>query len=262
MSNRERSIRTEGIVLRRRDFGESDRILTLFTRKLGKVSAIAKGCRKPGSKLSGHIELFMRSSFLIAKGRNLHIISQADNITSYEGLRKDLHGVGIGSYVIELIDAVTYDEGSNLKLYELLVSTLEYLELDKPHAVILRYFDLHTLDLVGFKPELFQCVECGGEIIEQDQFISGEGGGVVCPVCAGSASSLGFRPISSRVLKYLRHIQRSKIQDLFDINIPPEIEEGLEKAIGYYLGHTLEKHLNSPDFIKRVRENSPPRQTE
>jgi DNA repair protein RecO (recombination protein O) len=257
MSNRDRSIRTEGIVLRRKDFGESDRILTLFTKKLGKVSAIAKGCRKPSSKLSGHVELFMRSSFLIAIGRNLHIISQAENITSYEGLRKDLHGVGIGSYVIELIDAVTYDEGSNLKLYELLISTLEYLESGKPPAVTLRYFDLHTLDLVGFRPEVFQCVECGRKIIEQDQFISGELGGVVCPGCAGKASGVDLRPISSRVLKYLRHIQRSKIQDLFNINVPPGVEEGLEKVIGYYLGHTLEKHLNSPDFIKRVRENSP-----
>jgi DNA repair protein RecO (recombination protein O) len=257
MPNRDRSIRTEGVVLRRRDFGESDRILTLFTRKLGKISAIAKGCRKPGSKLSGHIELFMRSSFLIARGRNLHIISQAENITSYEDLRKDLHGVGIGSYVIELVDAVTYDEGSNLELYQLLVSTLEYLESGKPPSVTLRYFDLHTLDLVGFRPELFQCVECGGEIIEQDQYISGELGGVVCPGCADSASGVGLRIISSRVLKYLRHIQRSRIQDLFPINITPDVEEGLEKVIGFYLGHTLEKHLNSPDFIKRVRENSP-----
>ena len=255
MPDRNRSIRTEGIVLRRKDFGESDRILILFTRKLGKVSAIAKGCRKPSSKLSGHIELFMRSSFLIAQGRNLHIISQAELITSYDNLRKDLFGVGIGSYVIELIDAVTYDEGSNLHLYELLVSTLEYLESGKPPGVILRYFDLHTLDLVGFKPELFRCVECGLEIIEQDQFISGELGGVICPGCAGSAP-VGPRPITARVLKYLRHIQRSKIQDLLTINIPPDVEGGLEKVIAYYLGHTLEKHLNSPDFIRRVRESS------
>jgi DNA repair protein RecO (recombination protein O) len=257
MSSRNRSIRTEGIVLRRKDFGESDRILTLFTRKLGKVSAIAKGSRKPSSKISGHIELFMRSSFLIAQGRNLHIISQAESIDSYELLRKDLYGVGFGSYVIELIDAVTYDEGSNLKLYDLLASTLEYLDSGKAAGIVLRYFDLQTLDLVGFRPELFQCVECGQEIIEQDQYISGDLGGVVCPECAGRASGVSLRPITSRILKYLRHIQRSKIQDLLSINIHSDVEEDLEKAIGYYLGHTLEKHLNSPDFIKRVREISP-----
>lgn len=257
MPNRDRSIRTEGIVLRRKDFGESDRILTLFTRKLGKVSAIAKGCRKPGSKLSGHLELFMRTSFLIAQGRNLHIISQAENITSYENLRKDLFGVGIGSYVIELIDAVTYDEGSNLKLYELLVSTLEYLESGKHPGVVLRYFDLHTLDLVGFRPEMFQCVECTQKIIEQDQYISGELGGVVCPECSGRTSQSGLRPITSKVLKYLRHIQRTNIRELLAIDIPPDIEEELEKVIGYYLGHTLERHLNSPDFIRRIRKGSP-----
>ena len=160
-----------------------------------------------------------------------------------------------------LIDAVTYDEGSNVKLYELLVSTLEYLESGKPPAVTLRYFDLHTMDLVGFRPELFQCVECGEEITEQNQYISGELGGVVCPGCAGNAPRTSFRPITSRVLKYLRHIQRSKIQELFAIKIPPEVEEDLERVIGYYLGHTLEKHLNSPDFIKRIRDNAPSRRT-
>ena len=82
---------------------------------------------------------------------------------------------------------------------------------------------------MGFRPELFQCVECGQDIIEQDQYISGELGGVVCPGCAGSASGVGLRPITSRVLKYLRHIQRSKIQDLFAINITPDVEDDLEK---------------------------------
>ncbi len=187
MSIRERSIRTEGIVLRRRDFGESDRILVLFTRKLGRVSVIAKGARKPSSKISGHLELFMRSSFLISRGRNLHILSQAEVVEDYEPLRKNLSGIGIGSYVIELVDAVTYEEGSNLKLYNLLISTLDSLSAGQDPDIIIRYYEIHLLDLVGFRPELFVCVECGKKIIEQDQFISGELGGAICPECA-----LGF----------------------------------------------------------------------
>ena len=254
MSIRERSIRTEGIVLRRRDFGESDRILVLFTRKMGRVSVIAKGARKPSSKISGHLELFMRSSFLISRGRNLHILTQADMIDDFEPLRKDLSGIGIGSYVVELVDAVTYEEGSNVKLYNLLVSTLDSLSAGENPGIIIRYYELHLLDLVGFRPELFVCVECGKKIIEQDQFLSGELGGTVCPECALGAKKGGFRPVSSRALKYLRHFQRSEINSLISLKIPSEIIEELEKLTHYYLTHTLEGHLNSPAFIKRIKD--------
>ena len=254
MSIRDRSIRTEGIVLRRKDFGESDRILVLFTRKMGRVSVIAKGARKPSSKISGHLELFMRSSFLISRGRNLHILTQAEMIDDFEPLRKDLSGIGTGSYVVELVDAVTYEEGSNVKLYNLLVSTLDSLSAGENPGIIIRYYELHLLDLVGFRPELFVCVDCGKKTIEQDQFISGELGGTVCPECALGAKRAGIRPVSSRALKYLRHFQRSEINNLISLKIPSEIIDELEKLTHYYLTHTLEGHLNSPAFIKRIKD--------
>ena len=256
MSIRDRSIRTEGIVLRRRDYGESDRILVLFTRKLGRVSVIAKGARKPSSKLSGHLELFTRSSFLISRGRNLHILTQAETIDAFDSLRKDLPGIGLGSYIVELVDAVTYEEGSNVQLYDLLSATLDSLSTGKDPAIITRYYELQLLDLVGFRPELFYCVECGKSIIEQDQYLSGELGGAVCPDCAPKARRAGINPVSSRVLKYLRHFQRSDRKSLATMAIPPEISEELEKITRFYLAHTLEKHLNSPDFIKRIQNTN------
>ncbi|MCJ7717066.1 MAG: DNA repair protein RecO [Anaerolineales bacterium] len=254
MSIRERSIRTEGIVLRRKDFGESDRLLVLFTRKLGRVSVIAKGARKPSSKISGHLELFMRSSFLISRGRNLHILTQADAIEDFEPLRKNLTGFGLGSYVVELIDAVTYEEGSNEKLYNLLISTLDSLSAGENTDIIIRYYEIHLLDLVGFRPELFVCVECNKKIIERDQFISGHLGGTVCPECALGNTVRGLKPVSARVLKYFRHFQRSDRNSLIALDIPGEIMDELEKLIQYYLTHTLESHLNSPVFNKRIKD--------
>jgi DNA repair protein RecO (recombination protein O) len=194
MSNRERSVRTEGVVLRRRDYGESDRILVLFTRKLGRISGIAKGARKPSSKISGHLELFSRVSFLVSRGRNLQLITQAETIESYQQLRKDLSGIGLGSYIVELVDAVTTEEGGNIKLYDLLVLTLESLDNGQPPEIIKHFFELQLLDLSGFRPEFFICVECGEPITEQDQYLSGELGGVVCPKCIfGTFSALLYR---------------------------------------------------------------------
>ncbi len=254
MSSRERSVRTEGIILRRRDFGESDRILVLFTRKLGRISGIAKGSRKPSSKIAGHLELFMRSSFLISRGRNLHLITQAEVIDSFDSLRADLPGIGQGSYIVELVDAVTYEEGSNLNLYDLLVTTLKALNSGDDQTIITHYFELHLLGLVGFQPEFFICVECGKKITEQDQFISGELGGVVCPGCVSKVSGADIRPVSARILKYMRHFQRSSLQELMVLDLSTDVKKGLDEVIQYYLTHTLEGHLNSPDFIKRIKE--------
>ena len=254
MSARDRSIRTEGIILRRKDFGESDRLLVLFTRKLGRISGIAKGSRKPSSKIAGHLELFMRSSFLISRGRNLHLITQAEVLDPFDKLREDLQGIGQGSYIVELVDSVTFEEGSNLDLYDLLLTTLRALDSGDDPTIITHFFELHLLGLVGFQPEFFICVECGKKIAEQDQYISGELGGVVCPSCERLLSGVNIRPVSARILKYLRHFQRSSLQELMVLKIPPDVRKGLEEVIHYYLTHTLERHLNSPDFIARMKE--------
>jgi DNA repair protein RecO (recombination protein O) len=254
MSARERSIRTEGIILRRRDFGESDRILVLFTRKLGRISGIAKGSRKPTSKIAGHLELFMCSSFLISRGRNLHLITQAEVLDSFDKLREDLQGIGRGSYIVELVDAVTFEEGSNLNLYELLLTTLKALDSGDDPTIITHFFELHLLGLVGFQPEFFICVECGKKITEQDQYISGELGGVICPSCVTKISGADIQPVPARILKYLRHFQRSSLQELMALKIPSDVRKGLEEVIRYYLTHTLERQLNSPEFINRMKE--------
>lgn len=255
MSNRERSVRTEGIILRRRDFGESDRILVVFTRKLGRISGIAKGARKPSSKISGHLELFSRASFLVSRGRNLQLITQAETLQSYDHLREDLSGIGLGSYVVELVDAVTTEGGSNVKLYELLTASLNALDSGLKPAVILHFFELQLLGLTGFQPEFFICVECGAPITEQDQYLSGELGGVVCPKCITGVGGADIRPVSAKLLKYLRHFQRSSLLDLLALKIPLDIHKGLEESIRYYLTHTLEARLNSPDFIRRIKDD-------
>lgn len=252
MSSRQRSIRTEGVILRRKNFGEKDRLLTIFTRKMGRVSVIAKGVRNPGSRKAGHVETFMRSSLLIARGRNLHILTQAETIDAYSSLRESLTGIGQGSYVVELIDAFIYEEGINLPLYRLLIQTLERLDRGADDDLILRYYELRLLEQVGFRPELFQCVNCGSDIQAEDQFLSGALGGVVCPRCARPELGVSFRPIGVRALKYLRHFQRSTYADLEGLEVPSALRPGIEGAMRYFLTHMLEGKLNSPEFMDEI----------
>jgi DNA repair protein RecO (recombination protein O) len=155
---RERLYRTEAIVLRRQDFGEADRLLTLYTPGLGKTRVLAKGVRKPTSRKAGHVELFTHSRLLIAKGRNLDIVTQADTIDSFLPLRAELARASCGYYVAELVDKFTEEREENGRLFDLLVRALAWLGEAEDTDLVLRYFELHLLDYVGYRPQLFQCV--------------------------------------------------------------------------------------------------------
>src|SRR5574341_2483018 len=106
--DRSRSVRVEAVVLRHSDYGEADRLLTLYTRQLGKTRALAKGARKIASRKAGHIEPFTYVKLQLAKGRDMLILTQADTVDAYLPLREDLILTRYASYVLELQDRFTY----------------------------------------------------------------------------------------------------------------------------------------------------------
>src|SRR5512145_916664 len=124
MSNQPRSQRVEAVVLRHSNWGEADRMLTLFTRELGKLRVVAKGARRVRSRKAGHLEPFTRVALMLARGRDLWIVTQAETVDAYLPLRENLEQIANASYVIELLDRFTYEEGANRPLYQLLVETL------------------------------------------------------------------------------------------------------------------------------------------
>ena len=127
MTSKFRSFRAESIVLKHSEWGEADRILTLFTREQGKIKAIAKGVRKIRSRRAGHLEPFTHVSLQLASSKDMPIVTQAETIESFPALREDLVSIGQASYLIELLDRFTYEEGENVALFNLLRSSLERL---------------------------------------------------------------------------------------------------------------------------------------
>ena len=175
-----RQFRSQAIILSRRDFGESDRLLTLFTPARGKIRAIAKGARKPSAKVSGHVELFARSDVMIHKGRNLDILTQAELVEPYLGLRDDLARGAYANYIAELLDRFTADEEDESgALFALLDATMSRVADAADPRLAARFFELHLLDLVGFRPELSECVVSREELVPESQYFSQEEGGVV-----------------------------------------------------------------------------------
>lgn len=251
MAKQERTLRVEAVVLRHADWGEADRILGIYTREAGKLRAIVKGARKLQSRKAGHLEPFTRVQLMLARGRDLWIVTQAETVEAYLPLREDLQRIAQASYVVELLDRFTYEEGANHLMYSLLVDTLGRLAITDDLTLTVRYYELHLLDLLGFRPELVSCVRCGSLIQAQDQFFSVLLGGILCPSCG--PFELSARPISMPSLKFLRHIQRSTYAAAVKAQIPPPIRSEMETVLQSFITFHLERNLNSPAFIREVR---------
>ncbi len=253
------SFRVEAVVLRHVDYGEADRILTLYARQLGKTRALVKGARKVTSRKAGHLEPFTQVNLQLAKGRDLPLVTQADTIEAYLPIREDLLLTGHASYVIELLDRLTYEDGTeNSVIFRLLTETLSRLASKADPWLAIRYYEMRLLDNLGFRPKLFECANCGRQILPEDQFFSFAAGGVICPICGRSlqlnySSGVNPRAISLEALKYLRHFQRSSYAEAARARPTPEVQQETETLMQGYFTYVLERELKTPGFLKQVR---------
>jgi DNA repair protein RecO (recombination protein O) len=254
MPAKERTVRTEAVVLRHRDWGEADRILWLYTQKMGKIQAIAKGIRKIRSRKAGHLEPFTRVNLMLARGRDFFIVTQVETIEAFSKLREDLIHIGYAAYVVELLDRFTYDQDDNQQIYRLLNKTLARVNSMENPDLPVRYFEVHLLSLLGYRPQLFNCAHCESEIQPEDQFFSISQGGVLCPKCGPKFADAS--QISLETLKYLRHFQRSQFSEVAQIRLSPEVNRNLEILMQQYFTYFLERNLNTPTFIRRVKRRS------
>jgi DNA repair protein RecO (recombination protein O) len=250
MPSRERVYRTEAVVLRRQELGEADRLLTIYTPGHGKLRVVAKGVRRPRSRKAGHLELFSRGDLLLARGHDLDIVTQAEALDLFPGLRDDLVRLGHAAYAVEVLDCFAVAE-ENRPLYRLLVETLRRLSEGSEPAVVVRHFELRLLEHVGYRPELFLCVGCGREIRPENQFFSAREGGILCPQCGSERRDA--RPISLGALKVLRHFQRTPFAEVAGLRVSRAVQFELETLMEAYLTHVLERRLKTPAFLERVR---------
>jgi DNA repair protein RecO (recombination protein O) len=258
---RDRIYRIEAVILKRTDMGEADRLLTLLTPDQGKVRAIAKGARKPSSRKSGHIELFSHSMLLLAKGRQLDIITQADTLESYLPLREDLERLGYAYYIAELVDKFSEEGSENPPLFDLFLHSLRWLSEPASDPVLLaRYFEMRLLNEVGYRPQLYNCVHCGAPIAPMDNFFSPEAGGVLDPICVHSQrdhiveGGRGIRQITLNALKVLRYLQTREYETVRTLKLGGAVQSEVEELMHQYIAHHLEKNLKSVEFLHQLRQ--------
>lgn len=245
-----RLYRIEAIVLRQQDYGEADRILTLLTAG-GKLTVLARGIRRVTSHKAGQLGLFARANLLLARGRNMETVTQAENLEQYEGLHGDLMRFTYASYLAELCDRFVQPEEDSHELYALLATGLRWMATRARPWIWARYFEMRLLGLAGYRPELYTCVHCGREIEPVDNYFSAGEGGVVCARCGpGEPPAVG---ISLGVQKVLRYLAGHDAEQIEQLRLRPATARELEALLWRYLEYTLERELQTTQFLRRMR---------
>ena len=185
--------RTEGVVLRRMDLGEADRIVTLLTRRFGRIKAVAKGCRKPTSRLAGYLEPLSLCSFLLWKreGRDLSLVRSSDLLIPQDRLGTDLGAFAAAQVAAELADAGTPEGEPQPRLYDLLARFLEALGRPEHAFPALSAYALRACEALGYHLDPLVCAGCGNRMSAGEARLSYPGGGMLCPSCASRDAGAG-----------------------------------------------------------------------
>ncbi|MBU6424244.1 MAG: DNA repair protein RecO [Chloroflexi bacterium] len=248
-----RTYRAEAIVLKTLDLGEADRILTLLTRHFGKVKAIAKGIRRPTSRLAGYAEPLSHATFQLARGRELDVLTGAESRSTYRLLREDLDRIAAAWYIAEIADRSTAEHAPAAPVFELVETALRHLEVGHIPSFVCRWWDLHLLDRTGFRPELLACARCGGALREATNGWSPLDGGAVCVACI-DRSITGLPALSVRALKSLRYLLSSDFAAAAKLRIDAGLEQELERHLRAFLHHVLDREIASARLIDELAQ--------
>ena len=241
----------DAIVLRRLDYGEADRILTLLTREHGKLAAIAKGARRSKARNGSSLDLFGRSRMMLAKGRNLDVVAQVERRGDVRHIAGDLRRTAYAGLVSEIADKVLEDRHPVDDVFELVAGTLDRLnDVNRSARVDAAWFVMRMLDVLGYQPQLFDCAGCSQPLPEADAWFSPLLGGVLCSRC-GAHDQAGS-PVSVNSLKVLR-VMASDQGELFDrLRLPAPVLEQVEQALQAQLEYHLDRRLKSIEFIRSL----------
>lgn len=212
--------------------------------------------RKTASRKAVHLELYARTDLLLAKGRDLDIVTQAELVDPHRPVHEDLLRSSYASYLAELLDRFAEEGEENAEIYELFSGALDAVcapDMDAPRLQLLaRYYEVHLLGLAGYQPQLSVCVDRREIIAPVDQFFGVEEGGVLCPQC-GPRHARAVH-LSLGALKSLRYLQRSTWAEVAGLRITPPVRGEIERLLGRYITHILERNLKSVEFLKLVRQ--------
>ena len=223
------------------------------------MTLLAKGVRRQASRKAGHLEPFTHVELLVAKGKSLDMVTQAETLEAHRHLREDLWRSSWAYYVAELADAFVQDDDPHQLLFDLLLETLGRLDRGGDPLLVVRYYEVHLLSLAGYQPQLFRCVQCGELLQPEVNFLSLARGGCLCPQDGANHPETLALPLP--VLKVLRFLQSRSWEEVAALQITPATMGQVEAVLKRYVVYHLERSVRSATFLDRLREqlaNPPP----
>jgi len=236
------------------DYGESDRIVTFFTDKYGKIKGIAKGARRSKKRFANAIELFSHSKIFFSRNRKdgLFLIENSDVINHYPKIREDLEKTMAASYIIELIDHFTVEGKNSKKTFSLLKDFFEFLDREKFTEEFLRFFELRLIKLSGYEPVLEVCVACNTPLDEiREPCFSAADGGIVCVEC--SRQRPGSLPVSVGTLKMLLMGKEMEMEKIHRLNLSRQSSRESKAILESFIQFILGKELKSVRILKEIK---------
>ena len=246
-----RVTKTEAIVIRQRRLGDADRIVTLLTPLRGKVDVVAKGVLRAKSRLAGHLEPLTHVEVVLAHGRSLDVVTQAQAAESFPALRGDLDRLSAALYLAELADRFTVEHADATGLFALLHAALVRLNRGDGQQVVTRTYELALLEATGFRPEWSHCLGCGIEVPADEARWSAVEGGVIGIECVGRYP--GALPIDATALRVLRAYQTQPYEEAGRIRLTDDLAARLELIMHSLMRAVAERELKSAAFVSAAR---------
>ncbi len=240
----------QGIVLRVTDYSDRDALLTLLTRRHGKLTVKARGLRRKNSPLTAPCQLLAYGEFTLFEYRGQYTINEAHSLELFMPLRRDLTKLSLGTYFAQVTEVLSQEDLPNPELQSLLLNCLYALStLDLPEAQVKAAYELRAACLAGFTPDLFGCHACGSQSPERFDLSAGQ---LECVKCR-APESRGIRmPVDPSILEAMRYICLCDPQKLLAFRVGDETLGRLSALTEAYLTTQLERGFSTLDFYKSL----------
>ncbi|MGG3562204.1 DNA repair protein RecO [Neobacillus rhizosphaerae] len=238
----------EGIVIRTTDYGETNKIVTIFTREWGKIGVMARGAKKPNSRLSSITQLFTHGYFLVQRGSGLGSLQQGEIATSLRSIGEDIFLTAYASYIVELTDKCTEEKKPNPFHFELLFQTLNYMNEGYEPDILMNIYEMKMLNVMGLYPVLNQCSVCGST--DGHFSFSIREGGFICHRCV-EKDPYHYK-LSPAAVKLLRLFYYFDLSRLGNISVKVETKAELKNVINAYYEEYSGLHLKTKKFLNSM----------
>lgn len=240
--------KAEGIVIRTTDYGENNKIVTLYTESFGKIGLMARGAKKPKNPLSAVSQVFFYGIFLFNPGRGLGTLYQAESLNALRHVRLDIEKAGYAALAVELTDRLTEDRRPVSGLYHLLKQMLLLMESGTDAAALASIYMVKLTRLAGIEPQMDSCAHCGRK--SADYSFSVAGGGFLCESCARQDPYA--IPLSSSAARLLPLFRRIPVDRIGKISLKKETIREIERIITACYEQNAGIRLRARRFIDQL----------